>query len=199
MGKAQKIKAERRAERETAAARKQRRKRVWRRVGIVVVGAAIIAGAVFSALAFTNNPGRMETMTIETTKGTIQLELYPDKAPKTVAQIKTLADRGFYNGLTFHRVEPNFVVQGGDPKGDGTGGSDLPDIPFEKNDLKHDKGTIAMARSQDPNSANSQFYITLADAHFLDGNYVAFGRVTNGMDVVEQIQVGDKMTKVTVQ
>jgi len=136
--------------------------------------------------------------TIETDKGTIKFELYEDKAPITTKNFIDLASSGFYDGLTFHRVEPAFVIQGGDPNGDGTGGSGKT-IPLETNpDLKHVKGMVAMARSQDPNSASSQFYITLADAPFLDGNYAVFGKVTEGMDVVESIVVGDKMNKVSI-
>lgn len=137
-------------------------------------------------------------VTMQTDKGTVQLDLYPDKAPKTVAQITTLIKRGFYNGLTFHRVVPGFVVQGGDPTGTGSGNSDLPNIPFEPNDLKHEKGVLAMARSQSKDSANSQFYITLDAQPSLDGEYVVFGKVTSGMDVVEKIAQGDKMTAVTL-
>lgn len=137
-------------------------------------------------------------VTIETDKGAITLELYRDQAPKTVDHITGLIRKGFYNGLTFHRVVPGFVIQGGDPKGDGTGGSGQT-IPFEQNKLKHDKGVLAMARSQDRNSADSQLYITLEAQHSLDGDYVVFGRVLSGMDVVERIVQGDKMNKITVQ
>ena len=147
-----------------------------------------------------NGEGKMDNkiVTIETDKGTIKFELFEDKAPITTKNFIGLAQSGFYDGLTFHRVEPGFVVQGGDPKGDGTGGSGKT-IPLEIHpDLKHVKGAVAMARSQDPNSATSQFYITLADAHFLDGNYAVFGKVTEGMDVVESIAVGDKMNKVSI-
>lgn len=137
--------------------------------------------------------------TIETDKGIIKFELFEDKAPVTAKNFIWLAQSGFYDGLTFHRVEKGFVIQGGDPNGDGTGGSGKT-IPLEIHpDLKHVKGVVAMARSQDPDSASSQFYITLADAHFLDGNYAVFGKVTEGMDAVESIAVGDKMNKVTVK
>ena len=136
--------------------------------------------------------------TIETGKGIIKFELFEDKAPITANNFIDLADSGFYNGLTFHRVEPGFVVQGGDPNGDGAGGSGKT-IPLEIHpDLKHVKGAVAMARTPDPNSATSQFYITLADAPFLDGDYAVFGKVTEGMDVVESIAVGDKINKVSV-
>lgn len=135
---------------------------------------------------------------IETDKGTIKAELYTDKAPITTKNFIELADSGFYNGLKFHRVEPGFVVQGGDPKGDGTGGSEKT-IPLEVNpDLKHVQGALGMARSQDPNSASSQFYITLAETPFLDGNYAVFGKVLQGMEVVEKIKVGDKMNNVHI-
>ena len=104
-----------------------------------------------------------------------------------------LVNSGFYNGLTFHRYEPGFVIQGGDPKGDGTGGSEKT-IPLEINEnLKHVQGALAMARSNDPNSASSQFYITLNEAHFLDGNYAVFGKVISGMVVVDNLRTGDKI------
>ncbi len=148
-----------------------------------------------------NEMAKGETMkyaTIETDKGTIKAEIYADKAPITAKNFIELANSGFYNGLTFHRVEPGFVVQGGDPKGDGTGGSGKT-IPLEINpSLKHVKGALAMARTNDPNSATSQFYITLAPTPFLDGNYAVFGKVVHGMDAVEKIRMGDKMNKVTI-
>ena len=136
--------------------------------------------------------------TIETDKGIIKFELYEDKAPVTTKNFIELASSGFYDGLNFHRVEPGFVIQGGDPNGDGTGDSGKT-IPLETHpDLKHVKGAVAMARSQDPNSASSQFYITLADTPFLDGNYAVFGKVLEGMEIVESIAVGDKMIKVSI-
>jgi len=136
--------------------------------------------------------------TIETNKGTIKFELYEDKAPITTKNFIELTQKGFYDGLTFHRHEPGFVIQGGDPKGDGTGGSDK-NIDLEISpELKHVKGAVAMARSNDPNSASSQFYITLADVYQLDGNYAVFGKVVEGMDVVLQLRAGDKMSKVTI-
>ncbi|MEK6946000.1 MAG: peptidylprolyl isomerase [Nanoarchaeota archaeon] len=137
-------------------------------------------------------------VTIETDKGTIKAELYTEKAPITTKNFIYLANSGFYNGLKFHRVEPNFVIQGGDPKGDGTGGSGK-NIPLEINkDLTHVEGALAMARSQDPNSASSQFYITLAPTPFLDGSYAVFGKVVSGMEAVNKIQVGDKMNRVYI-
>lgn len=129
--------------------------------------------------------------------GLIKLQFFPDVAPATVANFIKLAEAGFYDGLTFHRVEPGFVVQGGDPNGNGTGGPGY-SIKAEFSSKPHLRGTLAMARSQDPDSAGSQFYICLAPAPFLDGKYTVFGQVTEGMDVVDGIRVGDKMKKVTV-
>ena len=136
--------------------------------------------------------------TIETDKGIIKAELYTDKAPITTKNFIDLANSGFYNGLKFHRVEPGFVIQGGDPKGDGTGGSGK-NIPLEINpELKHVKGALGMARSNEPNSASPQFYITMDATPFLDGNYAVFGKVIQGMDAVAKIQVGEKMNKVYI-
>jgi peptidyl-prolyl cis-trans isomerase B (cyclophilin B) len=129
--------------------------------------------------------------------GEIALEFFPEDAPKTVENFVTLAKKGYYDGVTFHRVEPNFVVQGGDPKGNGTGGPGYT-IKDEFNKQKHVRGVLAMARTQAPNSAGSQFYITLAPAHFLDGQYTVFGRVTSGMEVADKIKVGDKMKSVKI-
>jgi peptidylprolyl isomerase/peptidyl-prolyl cis-trans isomerase B (cyclophilin B) len=137
--------------------------------------------------------------TIELEKGgTIVIEFYPDVAPNTVANFEKLANSGFYNGLNFHRVVPDFVVQGGDPNGDGTGGPGYK-IKAEFNDRKHVTGTVAMARSQDPNSAGSQFYICLAPTPHLDRNYTVFGQVTEGMDLVQNIRKGDRMKSVKVE
>ena len=129
--------------------------------------------------------------------GEIAIEFFPEDAPKTVENFVTLAKKGFYDGLAFHRVEPGFVVQGGDPKGNGTGGPGYT-IKAEFNKQKHDRGVLAMARSQSPDSAGSQFYITLGPAHFLDGKYTVFGKVTSGMDVVDKIKIGDKMKTVKI-
>ena len=124
--------------------------------------------------------------------GKIVIELYPDKAPITVENFLSLVNRGFYNGLIFHRVIENFMIQGGDPEGTGMGGSGK-NIKGEfssngvKNDLSHERGVISMARSQNPNSASSQFFICHADAKYLDGQYAAFGKVIEGMDTVDEI------------
>lgn len=135
---------------------------------------------------------------IETNKGTIVAEIYEDKTPITAKNFLDLVNAKFYDGLTFHRYVPGFVIQGGDPDGDGTGGSDK-QIKLEINkDLHHDKGVLAMARSSNPNSASSQFYITLDAAPHLDGSYAVFGRVIEGMDVVLSLREGDVMTSISV-
>ncbi|MCX9012628.1 MAG: peptidylprolyl isomerase [Candidatus Methanoperedens sp.] len=139
------------------------------------------------------------TAILETVKGKIKFELFENEAPITTKNFIDLTNKGFYNGLTFHRVEPGFVIQGGDPKGNGTGGSGKT-IPLEiAPSLTHKKGAVGMARSQDPNSASSQFYICLEDAKFLDKNYAVFGQVIEGQDVASKIRKGDKMVKATIQ
>ena len=129
--------------------------------------------------------------------GDIVIEFYPADAPKTVDNFVKLAKKGFYDGVTFHRREEGFVIQGGDPKGNGTGGPGYT-IPAEFNKQKHVRGAVAMARTQDPNSAGSQFYICLAPANFLDGQYTVFGIVTKGMEVADKVKVGDKMKTVKI-
>ncbi len=129
--------------------------------------------------------------------GEIVIEFYPDDAPKTVDNFIKLANKGFYNGLTFHRVEPRFVVQGGDPKGDGTGDAGY-NIPAEFNKQKHVTGTVAMARANDPNSASCQFYICLGAFPHLDGKYTVFGKTVKGMDIVKGIVKGDVMKSVRI-
>ena len=129
--------------------------------------------------------------------GEIKFDFFPEDAPKTVENFVTLTKKGFYDGLTFHRVEPGFVVQGGDPQGNGMGGPGYK-IKAEFNKQKHVRGAVAMARSNDPDSAGSQFYIVLAPANFLDGKYTVFGIVTSGMDVVDKVRVGDKMKSVKI-
>jgi peptidylprolyl isomerase len=132
---------------------------------------------------------------IETSYGPVTIQTFPQDAPRTVARITELIRQGFYDGLTFHRVEPGFVVQGGDPEGTGRGGSGQK-IPAEFNARKHVPGTVAMARTSDPNSADSQFYIALARLPHLDGQYTVFGQVIEGMDAVRKIRRGDPMLRV---
>ena len=128
----------------------------------------------------------------------IRIEFFPEDAPKTVENFVTLAKKGFYNGLTFHRVVPDFVVQGGCPKGDGTGDPGYK-IKAEFNKQKHVRGTVAMARSQQPDSAGSQFYITYGPTPHLDGNYTVFGKVVSGMEHVDRIKQGDRMKTVAIE
>ncbi|PYM25132.1 MAG: peptidylprolyl isomerase [Candidatus Rokuibacteriota bacterium] len=128
----------------------------------------------------------------------IRIEFFPEDAPKTVENFVTLAKKGFYNGLAFHRVVPDFVVQGGCPKGDGTGGPGY-QIKAEFNKQKHLRGSVAMARSQHPDSAGSQFYITYGATPHLDGNYTVFGKVVSGMEHVDRIKQGDKMKTVAIE
>ena len=129
--------------------------------------------------------------------GELRVEFYPQDAPKTVENFVTLARKGFYDGLTFHRVVPDFVVQGGDPKGDGTGGPGHT-IKAEFNKQPHVRGSVAMARSQHPDSAGSQFYICYGPTPHLDGNYTVFGKVVSGMEHVDRIEQGDTMTSVSI-
>ena len=135
---------------------------------------------------------------IQTTRGKIVFKFYTNDAPKTVRRIATLIEKGFYNGLTFHRVVPGFVIQGGDPTGSGMGGSGQ-NLPAEFNQRKHVPGTVAMARSQDPDSADSQFYISLGTHPNLDNQYTVFGQVIEGQEVANQIQVGDRMTSFAIE
>jgi peptidyl-prolyl cis-trans isomerase B (cyclophilin B) len=139
------------------------------------------------------------TATIETDKGTIKFELAEDLAPITTANFIGLAESKFYDGLNFHRYEPGFVIQGGCPQGTGTGGSDQK-IKLEVTpNLKHgEAGAVAMARSSHPDSASCQFYITLGPAAFLDMQYAVFGRVTEGLDVAQQLRAQDKIKSVTI-
>ena len=130
---------------------------------------------------------------IETSHGTIEVEFFEDKASGHVKNFKDLVSKEFYNGTTFHRVIPGFMIQGGDPNtktndrsSHGMGGPGYT-IDAEFNDARHDRGVLSMARSQDPNSAGSQFFIVVKDSHFLDGQYTAFGKVTSGMDVADKI------------
>ena len=140
----------------------------------------------------------MKIATIETPRGTIKLELFADKTPKTVANFEKLAKKGFYDGLTFHRVIADFMIQGGCPIGNGTGG---PGYKFEDEfvpELRHDgPGTLSMANAG-PNTNGSQFFITHVACPWLDGKHTVFGKVLEGQDVVNAVRQGDKMLKVTV-
>ncbi|WP_428409152.1 peptidylprolyl isomerase [Hyphococcus sp.] len=128
-------------------------------------------------------------LTLDT--GDVVIETFPDKAPKHVARIKELADEGFYDGIPLHRVIEGFMAQMGCPRGDGTGGSKLPDLKAEFNDVSHQRGVCSMARAQNPNSANSQFFIVFDDASFLDGQYTVWGKVVEGMEHVDAAKRGE--------
>lgn len=161
-----------------------------------------------TVIAEANNATEDQIVEVDTTKGPIKIKVFKKKAPITAGNFLDLVNRKFYDGLTFHRYEPNFVIQGGDPKGDGTGDFVDPQthktrtIKLEKvAGLTHDKaGAVAMARSSNPNSASCQWYITLAPSSFLDNppGYAVFGEVVEGLDNVKKLRAGDKMTKVSV-
>jgi peptidylprolyl isomerase len=144
------------------------------------------------------------TLYIDLKGGRVVVEMYPDVAPLHVARIKELAREGFYDGIVFHRVIPGFMAQTGDPTGTGRGGSKLPDLPAEFSKTPFERGTIGMARTNDPNSANSQFFICFAAASHLNGQYTVWGKVVEGMDLVDKLAPGepprtpDKMIKVQV-
>ena len=132
-----------------------------------------------------------QTLTLSLSTGDVVIRLRPDLAPLHVERITQLAGEGFYDGVVFHRVIAGFMAQTGDPTGTGMGGSDLPDLPAEFSKLPHDRGTLGAARSQNPNSANSQFFINFKDNHFLNGQYTVYGRVIDGMDLVDKIVKGE--------
>src|SRR5271165_5230309 len=152
---------------------------------------ASIAALAIAAPAFAAETDLENTIYLDLKQGRVVIRLLPDAAPKTVAQIKALTRQGFYDGTPFHRVIEGFMAQGGDPTGSGTGGSKLPNIPPEFSQLHFVRGVCGMARSSDPGSANSQFFIMFAPAPSLDGKYTIWGRVVRGMEFVDQIKRGD--------
>jgi len=185
------------------------RQAIW--LGVLFLVASSVAG---TGRAMTENANPVVTIDMGDL-GVIDVELYPDVAPNTVYNFISLVQQGFYDGLIFHRVIPGFVIQGGDPLGNGTGGPGY-SIKGEfsrngfLNGLKHERGVISMARANQPDSAGSQFFIMVDDAPHLEGSYAAFGRVIRGMDVVDKIvtvprRAGDrpiedqKMVRVTVE
>ena len=132
-----------------------------------------------------------ETLTMTLDGGDVTIKLRPDLAPKHVERIASLANEGFYDGVVFHRVIPGFMAQGGDPTGTGMHGSDKPDLPAEFSNEPHVRGVCSMARTQNPNSANSQFFICFDDARFLDGQYTVWGEVTDGMELIDALPKGE--------
>ena len=142
--------------------------------------------------AFAQKSDPQNTITLETSKGNIVIQLRPDLAPKHVERIKLLVAEGFYNNAPFHRVIPGFMAQTGDgAKGDGTGRSKHPNLPAEFSKAPFKRGVVGMARAQDPNSGNSQFFIMYADAPHLDGQYTVIGEVVTGMEVVDKLKTGE--------
>jgi cyclophilin family peptidyl-prolyl cis-trans isomerase len=139
-----------------------------------------------------------EYLILELKDGPVKIRLRPDLAPNHVERIKTLAGQGFYDGVVFHRVIPGFMAQTGDPTGTGSGGSDLPDLKAEFSNEKHGRGTVSAARTQNPNSANSQFYICFDDSPWLDHQYSVWGKVVEGMDVVDKIKKGGEHNNGTI-
>lgn len=185
-----------------------------------VIASAFAAATMMATMIVPAAAAPADTLTIQLKDGPVVIELLPEVAPKHVAQIKALAARGAYDNVVFHRVIDGFMAQTGDvqfgkqggegfnPGRAGTGGSDLPDIPAEFSKVPFERGTVGMARSQDPNSANSQFFIMFDNGSFLNGQYTVVGKVVSGMEYVDQIKRGegangevsdpDKMIKVTV-
>src|ERR671933_1679339 len=157
--------------------------RGWIR-NLLLVTALVVGGTPVDAADLEN------TLYMDVPKGRVVIELRPDLAPNHVAQIKELTRRGFYDGVPFHRVIDGFMAQTGDPTGTGTGGSGKK-IKAEFNSEKHVRGTVSMARAQDPNSADSQFFICFAPAPFLDGQYTVWGKVVSGMEYIDPIKKGD--------
>ena len=154
--------------------------------------ALVFAALVFAAPASAQSADPENTLILTTKDGDIVIALRPDLAPKHVERIKQLAREGFYDGVVFHRVIDGFMAQSGDPTGTGTGGSKYPDLPAEFSKEPFKRGTLGMARTQDPNSANSQFFIMFAPAPHLNGQYTVFGEVVSGMDIVDKIKKGDQ-------
>lgn len=174
---------------------------------VSLLAASLVAGCLGGGgdkASLSDVPGEISdsgnpTAVVVTNKGTFEFELHAERVPMTVENFVGLAEDGFYDGLTFHRYEPGFVIQGGDPRGDGTGGSGKT-IPLETHpELKHVEGAVAMARSRAPDSASSQWYVTLSDVHQLDGDYAVFGKVVEGMDVVKELREGDVMERVEIE
>jgi peptidylprolyl isomerase len=164
---------------------------------LLAAGAIVLAGLVPAAAQQANDP--QNTIYLDTKDGRITIRLRPDLAPKHVEQIKTLTKQGFYNNVPFHRVIEGFMAQTGDPTGTGTGKSDLPNLPAEFTPTPYRRGSVGMARSQSPNSANSQFFICFDGCGPLTGQYTLFGEVVSGMDVVDKIKKGSAAANGQVQ
>jgi len=163
----------------------------------LILGFILAALGIFFAVSVATPSSAMAQegkphLLLELKNGTVDIELLPEVAPKHVERVETLAKQGFYNGVVFHRVIDGFMAQTGDPTGTGMGGSDLPDLPAEFSNEPFVRGVIGAARSSDPNSANSQFFITYADASHLNGQYTVWGKVVSGMEFVDALKKGDQ-------
>ncbi|MBC6440039.1 MAG: peptidylprolyl isomerase [Rhodospirillales bacterium] len=150
-----------------------------------------LAAVMLSLVAGSSAEDRENMLYLDLESGRVVIALRPDLAPRHVEQIKTLAREGFYDGIVFHRVIDGFMAQTGDPTGTGRGSSHLPDIEAEFSLEPHVRGAVSMARARNPDSANSQFFIVLADSNFLDGQYTVWGKVVEGMEFVDRIRKGD--------
>jgi peptidylprolyl isomerase len=166
-----------------------------KRAGIILGIVLALAAAFFAVSAVSPSAAKAQSGTphwiIELKDGIVDIELLPAKAPKHVERIVELTDAKFYDGIVFHRVIDGFMAQSGDPTGTGTGGSDKPDVVAEFNDTSFGRGAVGAARTNDPNTFNSQFFICFQDCTFLDGQYTVFGKVVEGMDVVDAITKGE--------
>jgi peptidylprolyl isomerase len=163
----------------------------------LILGFLLAALGIFFAVSVATPSSAMAQegkphLLLELKNGTVDIELLPEVAPKHVERVETLVKQGFYNGVVFHRVIDGFMAQTGDPTGTGMGGSDLPDLPAEFSNEPFVRGVIGAARSSDPNSANSQFFITYADASHLNGQYTVWGKVVSGMEFVDALKKGDQ-------
>ncbi len=154
-------------------------------LSLLAIGFLVMTTSIDEAAAA---PDPENVLVMELKDGIVRIEMLPDLAPQHVEQIKKLTRDGFYDGIVFHRVMEGFMAQTGDPTGTGRGGSDLPDLPAEFSAEPFERGVVGMARSQSPNSANSQFFITFAPARFLDKQYTVWGRVIEGMEFVDMIK-----------
>jgi peptidylprolyl isomerase len=174
-----------------------------KRAGLIL-GIFLAAIGVFFAAAIATPSASMAQqgtphLILELKDGAVEIELLPGLAPQHVERVVTLTNQGFYDGVVFHRVMAGFMAQTGDPTGTGMGGSDLPDLPAEFSNEPFVRGVVGAARSQNPNSANSQFFITYADARHLDAQYTVWGRVVSGMEFVDAIKKGDPAANGMVQ
>ncbi len=160
---------------------------------------AVLAASALAVIAARADEAATDTLVLETKYGKTVIKLRPDLAPKHVAQIQKLVAAKFYDGIVFHRVIPGFMAQTGDPTGTGMGGSKLPNVPHEFSGAHFGRGTLGMARSSDPDSANSQFFICFDDAGFLDGKYTVFGEVVSGMEAIDKLKAGTQANNGSVE